>query len=88
MKFSLLKKIIQERADRLKDDAACMGALDDGGCRALLGRLKEFQEELVIKLDLRPSEFGQLEDLEIGEPDVFSKEIKQYKIKLAEKIIL
>lgn len=88
MKFSLLWRIVIEYSERLRLNAAYNGSWDDGGCGGVLNRLREYQDSLVIKLDLRPSEINKLNDLEIGEPEEFSKEILDYKIRLAKNIKL
>lgn len=88
MKFSRLKQIVTEAAHQLKEDAAYSGSWNDGGCENLLNKLHNYQNNWVVKLDLRPSEFNQLNDIDVGEPSEFSNVIKQYKISLAKNIKL
>lgn len=88
MKFSFLKQIVNEAAHQLKENAAYAGACDDGGCSSLLSRFNDYQNNMVIKLDLRPSEFNKLNEIEVGEPKEFSDIIEKYKIKLAKNIKL
>ena len=87
MKFSTLSRIVILEAHRLKENAGYSGAWNDGGSGHLLGKLDDFKNELVIREDLRPSEFHLLNDMEIGEPEVFSDVIKDYKRKLADEIV-
>ena len=88
MTFEKLCYIINKIAAELKDNAECEGAWNDGGCSALLYKLKEYKEKLVVQYDLKPSEFHQLDDIEVGEPEEFALQIEQYKIKLGIKINL
>lgn len=88
MTFKKLCEIINEIAAELKDNAECEGAWNDGGCSALLSKLKAYKEKLVVQYDLKPSEFHQLDDIEVGEPEEFAFQIERYKIKLARKINL
>jgi hypothetical protein len=88
MKFSFLTKIVTEEAHNLKESAGYSGSYTDGGCGTLLRRLSNYKQNLVVKLDLRPSEFNQLNDAEVGEPIEFLDIIDKYKIKLAKNIKL
>jgi hypothetical protein len=88
MKFSFLKKIVTEYAEQLKEDAGYSGSHTDGGCSSILTNLSKYQDSLVVKMDLRPSEFSKLNDVEVGEPVEFSNIIEKYKIKLAKEIQL
>jgi len=88
MKFSFLKQMVNEAAHQLKEDAVYQGAYNDGGCDNLLKKFSNYQNSWVVKLDLRPSEFNQLNDIEVGEPNEFSNIIEKYKIKLAKNIKL
>ena len=88
MKFEKLKSIIVQEAEQRKKIAAYSGAWDDGGCQSLLNRLSEFKNQLIVKYDLRPSEYYKLNDVEVGEPYEFSSEIEKFKIKLAKNIEL
>lgn len=86
MKYSKLKEIINEKAFNLKESAAYSGSWTDGGSANLLSKLEKFKQQLVVKYDLRPSEYNQLENIDIGEPEEFSTIIEEYKIKIAEQI--
>lgn len=88
MKLSFLTEIVTKRANQLKEDAGYSGYYTDGGCEMLLKRLNDYLQRFVIKLDLRPSEFEKLNDIEVGEPDEFSEVIDKYKIELAKNIKL
>lgn len=68
MNFSFLKKIVNECAIQLQEDAGHSGSHTDGGCASLLLRLKDYQNKYIIQLDLRPSELHKLDEIEIGEP--------------------
>ena len=87
MKYKTLTKIVKEEAFELKENAAYSGSYNDGGSSNLLTKLNDYQNGLVIKLDLRPSEFGQLNEMEVGEPEEFSSVIEKYKLKLAKELI-
>lgn len=54
---------------------------------SLIGRLEKYRQSLIIKHDLRPSEYHTLNDLEVQEPSEFSDVIENYKLKLAKAII-
>jgi len=88
MKFSFLKQIVSDYAEELKLSAAYSGSHGDGGCSDLLSKLNDYRDKLVVELDLRPSEFSRLNDIEVGEPMEFSKIIEEYKIKLSKDIKL
>lgn len=88
MKYSKLKQIVTEKAESLKLSAGYSGAWDDGGSSSLLGKLEDFEQELIIKHDLRPSEYYKLNIVEVGEPDIFQFIIDDYKIKLIKNIKL
>jgi hypothetical protein len=88
MKFSLLSKIVTEAANEYKENAAYSGAWNDGGCESLLCKLADYKKSLVVKFDLRPSEYSKLNDIEVGEPKEFSDIIEKYKTKLAKNIKL
>jgi len=88
MKFSFLKQIVTEAANQLKRSAAYQGSFNDGGCNNLLNKLNNYQNNLVIKLDLRPSEFNKLNDIEVFEPVEFLDIIEDYKINIAKNIKL
>ena len=88
MKFSLLKQIVTDHAKERKENAGFSGAWDDGGCQSILNKMDSYQQRIVIEMDLRPSELGKLNGLEVGEPKEFSDIIGNYKIKLANNIKL
>jgi hypothetical protein len=88
MKYSKLEQIVYERVNQLKQNAAYSGEWGDGGSESLSNRLKDFQQNLIVKLDLRPSEFNKLNDIEVGEPIEFSDIIEKYKINLVMNIKL
>lgn len=88
MKFSVLNKIIKEYAFQLKEDAGYSGSYTDGGCQSVLNRLRDYKDALIVKHDLRPSEYSNLDSLEVGEPLEFKEIITKYKIELAKNIIL
>lgn len=88
MKLSFLTEIVTKRAHQLREEAGYSGSYTDGGCERLLKRLNDYRQKFVVKLDLRPSEFEKLNDIEVGEPDEFSEIIEKYKIQLAKNIKL
>lgn len=88
MKFSFLKQIVTEEACQIKENAGYSGRWDDGGCQSLMNKLENYQKGFIIKMDLRPSEFNKLNDIEVGEPQEFYSIIENYKIKLAKNIKL
>ena len=73
MKYSYLKEIVEAHAKQLKDNAAYSGSHDDGGCENLLKKLDKVKQNLILLMDLRPSEFEQLNDGEVGVPKEFSE---------------
>lgn len=79
MKYSKLKEIIESEAHILKEYAAYNGEWNDGGSTSLIQQLMDFKDNLVIQYDLRPSEFSQLNEKEVGEPKKFSDIIKRHK---------
>lgn len=86
MKYSKLEQIVIEEAHTLKENAGYSGAYNDGGSANLLTRLDKFKHSLVVKYDLRPSEYNQLDNTDVGEPEAFSSIVDKYKLKLAEQI--
>lgn len=86
MKYSKLEQIVREEAYMLKENAGYSGEYHDGGSANLLARLDGFKQSLVVKYDLRPSEYNQLNNTDVGEPEAFSTIIERYKLKLAEQI--
>ena len=88
MKYTLLQKIVTEYAYELKECAAYNGERSDGGCQNLLSKFNNYTNNLIIKFDLRPSEFNKLNEIEIGEPNEFINIIEKYKINLAKNIKL
>lgn len=88
MKYSVLSSIVNKAAQELRLDAQYNVARDDGGCQRLLSRLDVFKKSLVEKMDLKPSEYYQLDNVEVWEPEEFSVIIHNYKMKLAKNIKL
>lgn len=88
MKYSFLSKIVKEHANQLEQSAAYGGFSNDGGKANVLKRLDDYHYKFVVDMDLRPSEFHQIDDLEVGEPAEFRYIIENYKISLAKNIIL
>lgn len=88
MKFEKLERIIKMRADKLELDAGYSGSYNDGGKKNILNKLEGFKNSLVVKLDLRPSEFYKLKEIEVGEPLEFSREIREIKLSLLKNIKL
>lgn len=79
MIYSELKEIVNAVAKDLSDDAGYAGERGDGGAGAILYNLKKFEDRMIIKLDLRPSETNLIFDTEVGLPFEFSQEIKVWK---------
>lgn len=88
MKFSVLEKLAQDWAKSLKSNAEAMGAWGDGGAANFLAKFNEFKQKQVVKLDLRPSEYKMLDDVEVGEPDEFRTMIEAKKHELINHIKL
>jgi len=91
MKFRILEKIIKEKATQLELEAEYSGAWGVWGSSdssSLLNKLYDYKNGIVVKHDLRPSEFYKIDDMEIGEPNEFKIEITEYKVKLAKSIQL
>jgi len=87
MRFRTLIKIISEEIEDRKDNAKHMGAWNDN-TDGLIESLDKFRQNLIHKDDLKPSEYFKINDMEIGEPDIFMPIIKKYKEKLAMSIEL
>ena len=87
MKYSTLSDIVVKEALRLKESAGYSGSHTDGGSASLLQKLSNYKNSLVVKYDLKPSEFNQLNDKDIGEPNDFSNIIRKHKMELAEDIV-
>tara|TARA_R110002074_G_scaffold400281_1_gene595396 strand:+ start:85 stop:351 length:267 start_codon:yes stop_codon:yes gene_type:complete len=88
MKFSKLRTIIMQEVNERKESAGYSGSWTDGGSSSLKTELDFYKMSLVKKHDLRPSEWGSLDNVEVGEPSEFSSEIEKYKTKLARNIKL
>jgi len=88
MKYSKLEQIVREEAHTLKENAGYSGAWNDGGSANLLTILDQFKQSLVVKHDLRHSEYGQLNSTDVGEPEAFLSIIDKYKLKIAKGIEL
>lgn len=87
MKWSKLNEIVREEAYKRQENAAYGGLISDGGSSALLKQLSDFKQKLVFKYDLRPSEYDQLNDKEVGEPNEFYDVIRSYKLRLADELV-
>lgn len=87
MKYLKLETIVKEHADALGQAAAYGGYFHDGGRAAVISRLEAFKQKLIHKYDLRPSEYIQLDSVDVGEPEEFSKIIEDYKLKIAKSLI-
>lgn len=87
MKLIKLREIVNEQAFRLKEGAGYSGANNDGGSANLLMKLKDYEYSLIVKMDLRPSEYSILDDVEVEEPREFQNIIEDYKLKLAMEIV-
>ena len=87
MKVRTLIQIISEEIEDRKDNAKYMGAWNDG-TSGLIESLDNFRQNLIHKHDLKPSEYFKMNDIEIGEPDIFMPIIKKHKEKLAMNIEL
>jgi len=85
MKYSILSEIVTNEAHELKENAAYSGSYTDGGSSNLLQKLSAYKNSVILKYDLRPSEFNQ--HIEVGEPEEFYHIIERYKMKLAEDIV-
>lgn len=88
MKYSKLQNIIIDEANSLKETAGFNGDRGDGGSETLLRSLKDFKQTLILKHDLRPSEYFKLDDIEVGEPAMFARIFEEYRISLAKDIKL
>lgn len=88
MKFYKLRSIVTAEAEDQRLSAAYNGAWNDGGASSTLSKLEEFRDILIRQEDLRPSEYYKLNNLEVGEPELFSKIIMAAKMKLAKNIQL
>lgn len=82
MKFSKLKEIVNNHVIDLGISASYSGFCGEYGTNIILNKLKNFQDNLVIEYDLKPSEFNKLNDIEVGEPNQFKLIIEKYNIKL------
>lgn len=88
MRYSKLEEIVFAYAEKVKQSAAYSGSWNDGGSSTHLATLASYRNTLIVKLDLRPSEFYKLNDFEVGEPVEFANIIDDYKIQLAKNIKL
>ncbi len=80
IKFSKLKSLVIKYAYDSKESAAHMGAWNDGGCQDWLNAFKRFEDELIVKYDLKPSELQQLNDLDVEVPSNFKKIIDSLSV--------
>ena len=88
MILSKLNEIIIKYAKECKSNAEYTGSFHDGEYSSLMDKLNKFKETLIIKYNLRPSEYYKLNEIEIGEPDIFSNIIEEEKIRLSKNIKL
>lgn len=88
MKLNLLRKLVIEEAEELYLNEGYNGGHGDGGKSYLLQKLKDYEQTLIVKYDLRPSEYFKLSDLEIEEPTQFYNILDKYRLKLAKQIKL
>lgn len=88
MKFSKLESLIIKEVNNLRMSAAYNGMWSDGGSSSLSNKFDEYKKSLICKQDLRPSEYCKLDNLEVGEPDMFSDIIMKEKMRLAKDIVL
>lgn len=85
MKYSELKQIVERQAAVYRRDAALTGSCGDGGSDKLLNRLSDFKNSLVVRYDLKPSEFRDLDNIEVGEPGAFTSAIYNYRKEQSQK---
>lgn len=88
MKFSMLSSVVDGYVKHLNTCAAYSGAYNDGGSSAYNAKLEKFKTAYVYELDLRPSEYYKLDDLEVGEPLMFREAILFYKQQLVQNMKL
>jgi len=88
MKYRLLRDIVSDYAQYLKDNAAYSGAWNDGGSSNIIRELEDFNKSLMVKYDLRPSESYKLSVKDVGEPPQFKDAIDRYKLKLVDDMEL
>lgn len=88
MNFSKLSVLVRNYAHSQRECAAYNGAHNDGGEGQTLSMLQEFKQQLIVEYDLRPSEYYELNDKEVGEPSQFSKVFIEERKRLANDIKL
>lgn len=88
MKLSLLRKLVLKESEELYLNEAYNGGYGDGGKSILLQRLKDYEHTLVVKYDLRPSEYYKLNEIDIDEPKEFERILNNYKLELSKNIKL
>lgn len=79
MLYKDLKEIVINVAKDKEEDAAYAGERGDGGGGSIRSNLKRFEDKMILKLDLRPSEQNKILEEEVGLPYEFSTEIKIWK---------
>ncbi len=79
MLYKDLKKLVINVAKDKEDDAAYAGERGDGGGGSIRSSLQRFEDKMILKLDLRPSEQNKILEEEVGLPYEFSTEIKFWK---------
>lgn len=85
MKLKRLRTLVENRCEYLSHDDALGGGRGDGGSIALKSEFNSYVMNLILKLDLRPSETAGLEDKEIGEPKEFKEVINAEKLRLIQR---
>lgn len=93
MKLAVLRKLVKSHLDAIDyspsyDIGSWGGSKEKEDAQKYRLQLTKLEHDLIVKHDLRPSEYYQLDEIEIGEPQQFSQLIKDYKIMLAEQIKL
>ena len=80
MKYEILEAIVKEYANELREGAGYQGSgsWSDGGASSVLSDFKNFTQTLIVKYDLRPSEYDTvLPNVEVGEPTQFQRAIER-----------
>jgi len=85
MKLKRLRILVENRCEYLAHDDALGGGRGDGGSVALKYEFSNYVKDLIVKLDLRPSEIPELEEKEVGEPKEFKEVINAEKLRLIQR---
>jgi len=85
MKYSKLKELVNNWivSEKLNNEYMGKNICGDSVYNEIFER---FKSKLIHELDLKPSEFFKLDDVEIGEPLQFSEIISKTKLKLIKNI--